>query len=353
MPKHIQTIQLQSLYIRQIAEHVAAVGGDVAQWLARGGLRPAQLELDLPELPMDAFARLVEGAIAITKEPALGLLVGDRLRINTLGVLGFAAMSGGSLRQVIELLVRYIGLRTSLVSLAVQVHRHELRLVVLEPIALGSARRSVLEAVLLALKHALEFNRVGHGMSSGLSSGPVSRVAFAMPAPAYADFARQLVGCELAWSSSWSGLVLPIARADEALSAADASAYAQAEQLCERERLRLASQQSTTARVQRLLLESSAGLPGLPLVARQLHLGQRTLHRRLLEEGTSFRQITEDLRRSLASEHLQRGQLTVQEVAYLLGYTDLANFRRAFRRWQGMSPSDYRAACADVSKTRD
>jgi len=55
----------------------------------------------------------------------------------------------------------------------------------------------------------------------------------------------------------------------------------------------------------------------------------------------------------LASEHLQRGQLTVQEVAYLLGYTDLANFRRAFRRWQGMSPSDYRAACADASKTRD
>jgi AraC-like DNA-binding protein len=343
MQKHLPTIRLQPLYLRQIADHISAVGADVAAWLAQGGLRPSQLDAELSELPLDAFARLIEEAIATTREPALGLLVGDRLRVNTLGVLGFAAMNGASLRQVIEMLVRYIGLRTSLVSLAVQVHRNELRLVVLEPVALGSIRRSVLEAVVLTLKHALEFSATG--------SGPVSRLAFAMPAPAYADFARQLVRCELSWSSNWTGLAVPTTRADALLSAADAAAFAQAEQLCERELRRLSRRQTTTARVQRLLLESASGLPALPLVARQLHLGQRTLHRRLLEEGTSFRQIAEDLRCKLATEHLRGGSLTVQEVAFALGYTDLANFRRAFRRWQGISPSEYRDAYAAVAKT--
>ena len=344
MPDSLATIKLQSLYIRQVAEDVKAVGADVAAWLAQGGLRPAQLDGELSELPLDAFARLVDGAIAMTREPALGLLVGERLRVNTLGVLGFAAMSGASLRQVIELLARYIGLRTSLVELAVRVHRDELRLVVLEPVPLGSIRRPVLEAVVLALKHALEFNSTG--------SGPVSRVAFAMPAPPYADFARQLVRCELNWSSNWSGLAVPIVRADEILSAADAAAFAQAEQLCERELRRLSSHQTTTARVQRLLLESANGMPALPLVARQLHLGQRTLHRRLLEEGTTFRKVTEDMRCKLATENLRGGALTVQEVAFALGYTDLANFRRAFKRWTGMSPSEYRATCAVAAKTR-
>ncbi|WP_428504683.1 AraC family transcriptional regulator [Roseateles sp.] len=330
-------IQLQSLYIRQIADHVAAVGGDVAAWLAQGGLRLEQLEGALPELPMDALTRLIDGALALTREPALGLLVGERLRVNTLGVLGFAAMSGATLRQVIELLVRYIGLRTSLVSLAVKVHRQELRLVILEPVALGRIRRPVLEAVILALKHALEAGAPGRAV--------ISRAAFALPAPAYADFAQQLLRCELSWNCAWSGLALPLAQADVPLSAADAAAFAQAEHLCEAELRRLAPQQSTTARVQRLLLEASGTPPSLSRVARQLHLGPRTLHRRLLDEGRSFREISDELRHRLAIEHLQRGQLSVQEVAFALGYTDLANFRRAFRRWQGMSPTDYRAAC--------
>lgn len=335
MPNRFPIVKLQSLYIRQIADHVGAVGADVPSWLAQAGLRPAQLQAELPELPLDVFARLVEGAIATTREPALGLLIGDRLRINTHGLLGFAAMSGGSPRQVIDLVARYIGLRTSLVTLAVQEHPGELRLVVLEPVALGSIRRTVLEAVLLAIKHALEFSAPG--------GGPVSRIAFAVPPPAYADFARQLVRCELSWSSRWSGLTVPLDRADDLFDAADAAAFHQAEQLCERELARLSSALSTTARVQRLLLESASGWPALSLVARQLHLGERTLHRRLLEEGTSFRQVMEDLRSKLAREHLQAGSLTVQEVAFALGYTDLANFRRAFKRWHGISPSEYRA----------
>jgi AraC-like DNA-binding protein len=65
----------------------------------------------------------------------------------------------------------------------------------------------------------------------------------------------------------------------------------------------------------------------------------RTLHRHLVREGTSFRQVLEDVRHTLALEHLQTGQLTIAEIACALGYTDLANFRRAFRRWEGEAPS--------------
>ncbi len=50
-----------------------------------------------------------------------------------------------------------------------------------------------------------------------------------------------------------------------------------------------------------------------------------------------------DVRRMLAVEHLKSGYLTTQEIAYTLGYTDLANSRRAFKRWQGVPPSAYRA----------
>jgi AraC-like DNA-binding protein len=67
------------------------------------------------------------------------------------------------------------------------------------------------------------------------------------------------------------------------------------------------------------------------------------LHRRLLDEGTSYRQLLEEVRHTLAIEHLKAGRFSFEEIAFVLGYTDLANFRRAFRRWEKQSPSEYLA----------
>ena len=88
----------------------------------------------------------------------------------------------------------------------------------------------------------------------------------------------------------------------------------------------------------------SSAFPGPNVTARLFHLTPRTLHRRLLEEGTSFKEILEQVRHTLAVEYLKAGHLSIEEIAYTLGYTDMANFRRAFKRWEVMPPSRYRAA---------
>lgn len=78
-------------------------------------------------------------------------------------------------------------------------------------------------------------------------------------------------------------------------------------------------------------------------VAQALHLSQRTLQRRLQEEGTSYQQLLDDTRRDMADQYLQQPGLTLLEVAYLLGFADPSNFFRAFRRWFGCTPNEYRA----------
>ena len=88
----------------------------------------------------------------------------------------------------------------------------------------------------------------------------------------------------------------------------------------------------------------SSAFPGPNVTARLFHLTPRTLHRRLLEEGASFKDILEQVRHTLAVEYLKAGHLSIEEIAYSLGYTDMANFRRAFKRWEAMPPSRYRAA---------
>ncbi len=58
--------------------------------------------------------------------------------------------------------------------------------------------------------------------------------------------------------------------------------------------------------------------------------------------GTSYQQLLADTRRELAEEYIERADLTINEIAYMLGFSDCSNFARSFRRWTGMSPTDYR-----------
>ncbi|MCY1560941.1 HTH-type transcriptional regulator VirS [compost metagenome] len=85
------------------------------------------------------------------------------------------------------------------------------------------------------------------------------------------------------------------------------------------------------------------GEPKREAVAQALHLSQRTLQRRLQEEATSFQHLLDDTRRELAEQYLAQPNLTLLEVAYLLGFADPSNFFRAFRRWFDITPGEYRA----------
>jgi AraC-like DNA-binding protein len=129
---------------------------------------------------------------------------------------------------------------------------------------------------------------------------------------------------------------------DQPLRTADPAAFEHAEKLCERELQNLVSDASVSARVRRLMLAKQVNFPSLTVTARILHMTPRTLHRRLLDEGTSFQEILDEVRHSLAMEYLKSQHMTIQELAYTLGYGDTANFRRAFKRWTGVAPSFFR-----------
>jgi len=85
------------------------------------------------------------------------------------------------------------------------------------------------------------------------------------------------------------------------------------------------------------------GKARLSEVAQQLHSSQRTLARRLADEGLSFAGILDEMRRDLALRYLQDRSLSVSRIAWLLGYQEVSAFTHAFRRWRGETPTDYRS----------
>jgi AraC-like DNA-binding protein len=100
--------------------------------------------------------------------------------------------------------------------------------------------------------------------------------------------------------------------------------------------------QSIAAQVRLLLISSRSEFLSLEQVAQRLSMTTRTLHRRLAKEQQNYKAILQDVRFTLAKQYLVNQTNSIKQVAYLLGYEDVANFRRAFKKWQGQSPQQYR-----------
>lgn len=325
-------------YVRLMADLLSGMGVDVPKVLASADLQLADLSDGQRGLGFAPFLKMVHAGLAATHEPALGLLVGERLRINTHGMLGYAAMNSSTLRQAVSLLEIFLPLRTTLVTVSQKVHGDEIW--VGFPVArpLDGLELTVSEAVLLTIKNLIDQITLG--------ACQVRRVCFQQPAPTYADLARDMFGCDVMYGQDWTGLVLPEAGLDLPLSSADPTSFDEAARLCREELDKRDVNAPLSIQVRRNLLSRQHGFPPLQLVARQFNLTPRTLHRRLVDEGTSFQQILDEVRQHLAVQYLQAGKLSLQEIAYTLGYNDPANFRRAFKRWTGQAPSALRDAMA-------
>ena len=348
-------LSLPADYLWQIDARLREFGVDPAVWFAAAGLDAAsQRELGCgaaqsgpsasadPQLrvPLAKFVRLVQAALQTSGEPALGLLVGERLLAHTHGVLGGALLQARSLREALALLERFMALRMPLITLSPQHHGDEVRVCFVEAWPLGELQRPLLESTLLSVRNLLDALTLGASRAGS--------VAFAFEAPEYARLARELLRSPVRYGQQWTGFSLPIHVLDAPLKQADPAAFEEAARSCQRALDRLDADASLSVRVQRLLLQAPAGLPSLQASARRLRLSPRTLHRRLVEQGTSFRQLLDEVRHSLALAQLRSGRSSIEAIAYRLGYTDSANFRRAFKRWQGVAPGQWRRVCAGV-----
>jgi AraC-like DNA-binding protein len=224
----------------------------------------------------------------------------------------------------------------SVLAISMDVRRTEVRVRIHETRRLDDIQRPVLEAVLMTIKNVLD--------SISMGACRIATVAFPFEAPDYQGLSRELYGCEVRYGQRWAGFTLPAHALDTKLRMADPVAFRDAASILQKELDSVAANASLAGRVRRLLLERQNGFPSLQVTARLLHMTQRTLHRRLIDEGTSFRALVEDVRHTLATEYLKSGRFSIEEIAYTLGYSDLANFRRAFRRWESCAPSEYRAS---------
>jgi AraC-like DNA-binding protein len=279
---------------------------------------------------------LLETAVDLSGDPCLALRLGQMVGIGSFGSFGFALMSCANLRTSIQLLMRY---GQVWFEPRWKAYEHEGGLMLRANITEGSAvrRRLVSE---LSFSNVSAIGRSLYGNQVESAEGVEIQLNYSKPV--HAAYYKKTFNVPVTFDSEYSQLFLPAHVLDTPVKTANRSEHVVFRQQCEEMLRGLNTAEKTTAAVRELLIQSAGDFMSIAQVAESLHVSERTLRRRLESESTSFRAIVEEVRDLLAREYLIETQLTVAEIAHLLDYSETVNFRRAFVRWNDVTPIQYR-----------
>jgi len=169
-------------------------------------------------------------------------------------------------------------------------------------------------------------------------------VHFTHPEPPYRAEYERIFAAPLTFDADWNAMQVDEAMLNEKVQRLPGYAFGVLSERAEALLKALESSKSTRGRVEALLMPIlHTGEASMDLIAEKMRLSRQTLFRRLKSEGVTFEQVLDELRHKLATHYLHGQQVSVNETAYLVGFSDPAAFSRAFKRWTGVSPSEARA----------
>lgn len=320
-----------AVYALHLAQGVRLAGGSDAQLLAELGIPYDELAQPDARISFERIAHLIERALALSNEPALGPLLGWHSSLSKFGMLGFAALSAPNLGAALQVAVRFSPLLTSICRFQLQVAGDTATLELEELHSFGALREFFASTILVTVA------KLGETLA-GQPLFPQGRVEFAFPAPVYVERIDPALQTLLHYDQPQHRLVFARALLDMPVATADPAAHRTALEVCERQLADYTPGASLVQRVTRALLAADgAPVHGPAEIARGLGMAERTLKRKLAEHGTSYSQLL-DRERQTRALALLRTAASIEEVAARLGYSDAANFTRAFRRWTGQTP---------------
>jgi AraC-like DNA-binding protein len=303
------------------------------QALAGTGIQSAQLQ-DQSRLTTHQDAMLLTHAVRLTRDPGIGYQIGLHSTLTWHGLLGYGLMSCATLREALVLWTSFLDLRTT--TFAMQLSERngwaELRVHDLAPRA--PMRICAIDRLLTVTtrlceqltQRLLPDMEIWHKESEPLH---------------FVRYRKRIVATR--FDTGLCQIRIPSADLDTPLANANASTYRHIKSQCEHERARLRRSDDLVIRVMDLLQRHEGDYPGIEQAAAVLCMSSRTLKRKLQRLGLNYRSLVDDARKDAVLREVINPMLRFDEIAVRMGYSDPANLTRAFRRWTGESPSQYRA----------
>jgi AraC-like DNA-binding protein len=305
----------------------------IGRYLSERGLEECMplLHRDTP-VSVHQQLSMLRAASGIAGDPLIAVRVGLGLHPTSYGIAGLALLSSASLRHALQVVAEYGALLCLKVRVNLELSGGEARLVLDNCFALTPGP--------LQLCSQLEVAKLCT-LLRDLSGCRVSRIELASP-PELRRQLEVLLGAPVLCGTGTSYVSFDSALLDAPLPQADATTHQSCLRSCDELISSLHRCHEIRRRVREMVLSGSGTVPTLSQVASRLFVSTRTLRRRLEDAQTSYQEIVADTRRDLAVRYLIQTSLSTEAIGEILGYSETANFRQAFKRWTGESPQQYR-----------
>jgi AraC-like DNA-binding protein len=323
---------------RVLCEVANERGIDTADVLAGTGISPT--DLDDPASVVTAYDEIAAVRRLLARLPddaGVGVDVGSRFTLTHAGLLGFAAMSCANLREMFDIDMRYFSLTMLHIDLQLFECAEDCVLELNVDHLPADVRRFFIErdlAGIVATVADFAYAVVEQYAAQVTAEVTVEKEVL--------DPLMTLVPVQnISFDRAHNRLHFPRAMFDEPLPQADKHTLELCVAQCDVLMQRNEQRRGITAMVRSKLFRDSGVFPTLPDVAAELDVHPRTLRRQLAEESTSFRDLLNEARSTLALDLLGDVGLSVEQVSKRLGYTDTSTFSHAFKRWHGAPPSAF------------
>ncbi|HXQ14333.1 MAG TPA: AraC family transcriptional regulator ligand-binding domain-containing protein [Caulobacteraceae bacterium] len=304
--------------------------------LAEVGMRAADVESADSLVPFEVMRRLVLALPRPSRE-GFGLALGELAPSTAHGPLGVAMAASATLDEALRTLAEFGGARAHTGRFRYRVADDYGDIEFIESFDYGDMRLVVLEAT------AMQVGRMIAAVAGRTLDGMVFQ--FPYPPPPWAERYATCFAGAVEHGAASLRVRTPRASLSGRCVAADAKALAAALRECQREvwEVDVASRGDIASLIRGRLAEAGGAYPSLEAIAASLAVSPRTLIRRLKEMGLRYQALVDESRATLACWRLAHTADPVEQIAAEVGYRDTTNFSRTFRRWRGMTPSQFRS----------
>ena len=322
--------------IGQIVARVLEMHGlDARAMFERHGIDPAVLSDPNARIPSRTWDALARDAAALIPDRAFGLVASRCWHPSNLGALGYAWLTSSTLRTGLGRVVRYWRLLGEASSTRLEESSTGLKFILARQATDPVSSALAVDFVMSLLVDMCRMN-------AGSSLRPVT-VRLRCARPKDSEAFRRHFGCVVHFAAGEDSFTLSTRDVDRLLPTSNRQLAATLDRILAEQLAHLDKNDVVTRCQSHLLEQLSSGEVSSDLMAEQLHMSRRTLQRKLAEADLTYHKLVDDTRRDLALRHLEDPRHSITDVTFLLGFSQQSAFTRAFKRWTGMSPTEYRA----------
>jgi AraC-like DNA-binding protein len=278
-----------------------------------------------------------KNAIRLSNDPHLPYRIGTSIHISAYGMYGFAILCCPDFRKAMAFAQLYHALAAPLATIEFT-EQQESASWLIEPNARAVTDPQVYRFI-TEMQIGIHISLMRDVMGPAFTP---EQINLAYPQAHDFGLPADQIGCPVSFASRTNQITFKSSWLDRAANLGNRTTYPAVVALCDDLLTDLKSRIGVAGEIRALLLQDIANAPSLAAIAKLLEISDRSLRRQLREQGISFRGLRDELRMQIALKYLRTTELANEDIALALGFSDAANFRRAFRRWTGKSPSEIR-----------